>query len=557
MTSNRQPPWDVIEQHRRDKAAKAPGAPADAAGCTGPACGAKIRWAITTTGQRIPVDWTPDPEGNLIRIMVAAGDWRIRPLAPDETPDPSLHRWTAHWATCPDAHLFRAGRPEPAPPHRPVLLAVDGDSLAHRAYHAQKTSGLCTPDGRPLWAVRGFLSLLAGICDKTRPDGLLVGFDDRNASYRRGRYPRYKAGRPPKDPALLDQLDDIQAVLHALGVRVSVPEQWEADDVTASAAAAAERAGWRCVIATSDRDAYAAISDTTSVLRLKSGLDNAEWTTPTVLGEQVGVGPGQWLDFRALTGDRSDNLPGVPGIGPKTAAKLLAAAGSLAAALADPDATAAAIGPALAAQLASEQVRKDVARNLEIMAPRRNLPVDVAACRPTVTRTTVAAVLRDWHLPMLTARLSTALRPPTNPAPGTAGPPGVPAPRRAKPDPPQFAPDTPRPVCPDCGRPAGAAIALARLEDPFDTGGRVPVLTGETVLVDRQHPHGDLVAVPVGDVWAVRPVTAGEYHIAPRARRQSHRCPVYPAVCAVCGQPGNLYACGPRCPDHAPGRHTG
>ena len=104
-------PWDEINERRRDQAAKAPGLPRDLAGCTGANCSAKIRWAVTVDNKRMPVDFAPDPGGNLVRVMVAAGDWRIRVLAAGEDPGPDVLRWTSHYATCPDATRFRnAGR---------------------------------------------------------------------------------------------------------------------------------------------------------------------------------------------------------------------------------------------------------------------------------------------------------------------------------------------------------------------------------------------------------------------------------------------------------------
>lgn len=560
-------PWDEINERRRDQDAKAPGAPRDLSGCTGPNCSAMIRWAVTADGRRMPVDYAPDPAGNLVRVMVAKGDWRIRVLADGEDPGPDVLRWTSHYATCPDADRFRArgrragaARPAPDPAAPGVLLAVDGNSLAHRAWHAYERSGMTTPAGRPVFAVHGFLALLAGIIDRTDPDAIVVGFDDHAGSTRRDRYPDYKAGRAEKSPDLYAQLADIAAVLPALGVQVIVPEGLEADDVLGSAAAAAETADWRCVIATSDKDAFGLITEATSVLRLVSGLDNAVHMTPQALLDQYGVTPAQWLDYAALVGDTSDNLPGVTGIGPKTAAKLLAALGSVDAALADPAATAAAIGNTAAAKLAGDEARAALDRNHDIMAIARDVPVDPDACRPQVTPATVAAVLHDRHLPSLIDRVTAAL---CRPAP----PSSPPAPRQRRhlsvvPDPipsaaaepippaPPLVPADPAPVCSECGRECAAALPLAQLG-----ADRTLTLTGAEILVDREHPSGELLAVLVGDVWAVRRIPAGEHYLPSGNRRQAHHCPVYPHKCDVpeCGEPARLYPCGPRCDGHAPG----
>jgi 5'-3' exonuclease len=563
--------WDRIDAARREQASRAPGVPRDTGSCEGPHCSAKIRWAKTVDGGRMPVDFTPDPDGRLIRVMVTKGDWRIRVLAAGEVPPAGENRWTSHYATCPDSEWFRArgqGRaaavperhparrhlqpaPPPAAPAVEVLLAVDGNSLAHRAWHAYERSGMTAPDGRPIFAVYGFLALLAGIVDKTRPDALVVGFDDRTSSARRDRYPAYKAGRAAKDPDLYAQLDDIAAVLNALAVTVIVPAGLEADDVLGSAAAAAEQAGWRCVIATSDKDAFALITDTTTVLRLVSGLDNAQEITPAGLaGLYGGVTPDQWLDYVALVGDTSDNLPGVAGIGPKTAPKLLNQLGTVDAALADPAATAAAIGRAAAAKVAADDARTVLARNRDIMALVRELPVDPHTCRPTVTAATVAAVLRGRHLPSLVDRVTAALCPPAPPAGRrhlavVPDPPAQLAAAAVRQAPPP-ARQNPAPTCPDCEAPYAQAMPLAA-----PTGGAY-VLTGDQALIDLEHPAGDLLAVEVAGVWAVRRVAAGEARLPAGNRRRAHRCADYPGKCAVCGKPARIYLCGWRCNRHSP-----
>jgi len=565
--------WERIDAARREQASRAPGVPRDTGSCEGPNCSAKIRWAKTVDGGRMPVDFTPDPDGRLIRVMVAKGDWRIRVLAAGEQPGGDVHRWTSHYATCPDAAWFKArgraatpavGPParrhlQPAPPPAAtapdVLLVVDGNSLAHRAWHAYEKAGMTAPDGRPIHAVYGFLALLAGIVDKTSPDGLLVGFDDRATSARRDRYPEYKAGRAEKNPDLYAQLDDIGAILDAIGVSTMVPAGLEADDVLGSAAAAAEQAGWRCVIATSDKDAFGLITDTTSVLRLVSGLDNAEQYTPAWLaGRYGGVTPAQWLDYVALVGDTSDNLPGVHGIGPKTATKLLNHLGSVDAALADPPAVREAVGTAYAAKLAGDAARAVLARNRDIMAIRRDLPVGLDACRPTVTAATVAAVLNGRHLPKLVDRVTTALcRPAAQPTPPRgrghlAAVPDLPPPVAAAVG--QLAPRllylNPLPACPDCGETYAASMPLAAA-----SGGTV-ALTGEQVLIAMEHPAGDLLAVSVGGGWAVRRVTAGEARLPAGNRRRAHRCADYPGKCMFCGGPARPYLCGLRCNGHAP-----
>jgi 5'-3' exonuclease len=213
--------------------------------------------------------------------------------------------------------------------HPRTLLAVDGNSLLHRSFHASARTGFHTADGRPMWAVRGLLSQLSAAVDRVCADAVVVGFDDPATSLRRDRWPSYKGHRDPKPATLEAQLDAAVEVLRELGVVVAVPPGLEADDVLASAAAYARSVGVTTVVATSDRDSFALIDDSTKMLRiLNGGVDASPLLDPARLFMVTGVRPEQYVDFAALRGDVSDNLPGVPGIGPKTAARLLAEFGS-------------------------------------------------------------------------------------------------------------------------------------------------------------------------------------------------------------------------------------
>lgn len=315
--------------------------------------------------------------------------------------------------------------PAAPPPSAPVLLAVDGNSLAHRAFHAYtqpRVDGSPGPGGR-----YGFLAMLAAVCDKARPDALVVGFDCRATSVRRQRYPGYKAQRPDTDPQIQVLLDDIADLLDELGVLVVQPTGWEADDVLGSAAAAAEAAGWRAVLATSDRDAFALVSDTTTVLRLRSGMDNAVEVTPRRLRRDVGVAPWQYLELAALRGDASDNLPGIPGIGRARAAQLLAAYPTVADAVADPLGCRSVLGRPLGQALLddlADAASSVFLRNVDLMTIRRDVPVDLADCALTTTPERVVEVLRSWRLPSLRGRMTLALCPaPDDDAPPPDAPP--------------------------------------------------------------------------------------------------------------------------------------
>jgi len=221
---------------------------------------------------------------------------------------------------------------------RRLLLAVDAPSLLHRNHHARAHTRLMDRSHRPAWALHGMLRQIIESIDSFAPDAVIFGLDDRTSSVRQEFYPDYKGGRPPKDPDLVDQLDRAGALLDALGLATLTPPGLEADDVNASAAAWAGRHGWDCVIITSDRDSFAHISDHTRVLRLiDGGIHNSPLLTPARLRTMYGVAAHHYLEFAALRGDASDNLPGVPGIGEKTAPVLLDLMGSMRAVWADVD----------------------------------------------------------------------------------------------------------------------------------------------------------------------------------------------------------------------------
>jgi 5'-3' exonuclease len=551
-------------------ATRAPGAPAAHDVCQSPRCRQKIRWAVTEAGEEMPVDYAPDPAGRLVRFMRAPGDWRIRVLKKGEEPAAGETRWTSHYATCPEATRFRgrdqrrpaaAAAPSsppalevvaPAGPGR--LLVVDGNSLAHRSFHALASTGMRAPDGTAMWAVFGFVKLLAGVIERVRPDAVLVGFDDRGASARRDRYADYKAGRPEKDPALYAQLDQLPGLLAELGVATMIPPALEADDVLASAAAAAERAGWRCTVATSDKDALRLVTDATTVLQLGNGLDNAVTVTPAALEGKYGVTVAQYPDFCALVGDRSDNLPGVLGIGKTKAAALLSACGSLDAALdAEGQPTAAAItaiGKGYAGKLAAPGAAEAIARNRDLMALFAELPVDPEACRPRLAGGAIAKVLKAWHMPSLIKAVCDALAGPDLTA-ARLVPVAAPAPS----SPPALAPgavirgqlaptleqagadqDDAARTCEACGTVCAARVPVA--------GGAA----GETVLLTAEHLLGDVVMVRAGDGWAAERVAGWQGRR--ENRRRVHVCITYTGTCVTPGhgdQPAHLYPGGYFC----------
>jgi 5'-3' exonuclease len=269
-------------------------------------------------------------------------------------------------------------------PPAPLLLVLDGNSLLHRAYHAGAAEGLLSGDGDPVWALRGLIGYLARGTAQLRPDAVLIGFDCPVSSARREDYPDYKAHRPDKPVDLIAQLAAAPELLRAAGVCTVVPPAYEADDVLASAAAAARGAGWCSVLMTSDQDAFALIDESTSVLRVRNGgFDEAVLVDEAALPALYGVLPRQYRDFAALRGDPSDNLHGVRRFGATTAAKLLAAFGTVEAAWqADERLLREAVGDLAAAQFRAETTRAIVERNRRIMRMREDLPLpDLAGTR--------------------------------------------------------------------------------------------------------------------------------------------------------------------------------
>ena len=259
----------------------------------------------------------------------------------------------------------------------PLLLVLDGNSLLHRAYHAAAADGFLDDDGRPVWALRGLVGFIARAAAHLRPDALVVGFDCARDSARRADCAQYKAHRPEKPADLAEQIAGAPALIRAAGFCTVVPPAYEADDVLASCAAQARARGWRSVLMTSDRDTFALIDDTTSVLRIRNGgMDEAVLVDGAGLFRLHGVRPGQYRDFAALRGDPSDNLPGVRRFGATRAARLLAEFGTIDAAWqADPRAVAAVVGDRAAEELARPESRATVERNRRIMRMRDDLPV--------------------------------------------------------------------------------------------------------------------------------------------------------------------------------------
>jgi DNA polymerase-1 len=214
------------------------------------------------------------------------------------------------------------------------LLAVDGDSFAHRAYHALPSS-IKRADGAPAGAIVGFTNMLLGLWDAEEPRAVVVGWDTLDVpTYRHEAFEPYQSGRI-FDPELLEQLDLLPELVTALGFAAAKAPGYEADDFLGAAVAEEEGRGGQVLVATSDRDMFQLASERTTLLMPRRGVSDIQRIGPAEVRERYGVEPEQVPDFIALRGDPSDKMPGAPGVGAKTAASLLAKYGTLEAALDD------------------------------------------------------------------------------------------------------------------------------------------------------------------------------------------------------------------------------
>ncbi|MEC4185444.1 DNA polymerase I [Adlercreutzia sp. R21] len=208
------------------------------------------------------------------------------------------------------------------------IAVIDGNSLMHRAYHAVQTP-MTAQDGTPTNAVFGFLSMFCKFIEIAAPDAVVCAFDAGKPVHRIEALQQYKAQRPPMDNELRVQFPVIEELLAAMAVPVVKVPGWEGDDILGTIAARDEALGFETLLVTGDKDAYQLASDLTRIVTTKKGITDITVNGPAEVVERYGVTPEQFIDFLGLMGDSSDNIPGVPGIGPKTATKLLQAYGSM------------------------------------------------------------------------------------------------------------------------------------------------------------------------------------------------------------------------------------
>ncbi len=261
--------------------------------------------------------------------------------------------------------------PAQGAPHQNKLLLLDGHSLAYRAFFALPPENFATTTGQPTNAVYGFTAMLINVLRDERPDHVAVAFDRGEPTFRHEQFVDYKANRRETPADFRSQLSLIFEVLDALGIaRLSV-SGYEADDVIATLATRAEADGMKVLIVTGDRDAFQLVSEDVAVLKTGRGVSDTTRFTPAEMAQKYGLTPAQYPDFAALRGDPSDNLPGIPGVGEKTAAKWISEFGSLAGLVDRVGEVKGRAGDNLREHLAS------VLRNRRLTELDRNVPLDV------------------------------------------------------------------------------------------------------------------------------------------------------------------------------------
>lgn len=256
---------------------------------------------------------------------------------------------------------------------RPLLLLVDGHSMAYRAFFALPAENFSTTTGQTTNAVYGFTSMLANLLRDERPSHVGVAFDVGRTTFRTEQYPAYKATRDSTPADFVGQVPLIKEILATLRIPTIERDQYEADDVIATLVRQAVAAGMDVLVCTGDRDALQLVSDEVTVLYPRKGVSDLVRFTPAAVEEKYGVPPQRYPDLAALVGESSDNLPGVPGVGPKTAAKWITSYGGLDGVLAAATGISGKAGESLRANL--DQVRLN--RQLNAAVDDLELPVGV------------------------------------------------------------------------------------------------------------------------------------------------------------------------------------
>ena len=289
---------------------------------------------------------------------------------------------------------------------RKTIAVVDGNSLMHRAFHAVPPT-MSAPDGRPTNAIFGFLNMFLKMVDTFNPDGIAVAFDKGRPRVRMEMLPQYKAQRPPMDPDLHAQFPMIKELLTQLHIPILESEGWEGDDILGTCARLGEEAGCDMLLVTGDRDMYQLVTEHVNVVSTRKGLSDVAIMTPESVDDLYhGITPALVPDFYGLKGDSSDNIPGVPGIGPKKASTLIAQYGSLDEVVAHADEVKGKMGENLRAHI------EDALLSRKVATIRKDAPISFdadATVFPAYCADDVAAALAPLGINAMQARFSALL----------------------------------------------------------------------------------------------------------------------------------------------------
>src|SRR5882757_2348587 len=239
-------------------------------------------------------------------------------------------------------------------------MLLDGNSLAFRAFYALPAENFKTQGGLTTNAVYGFTAMLINLLRDEGPTHIAAAFDVSRETFRKEKYPEYKAGRSATPDEFRGQIDITKEVLVALGITVLAEAGFEADDLIATLATQAEDEGYRVLVVTGDRDALQLVSDDVTVLYPIKGVSELTRFTPEAVQNKYGLTPTQYPDFAALRGDPSDNLPGIPGVGEKTATKWISEYGSLQSLVDNIDQVKGKVGDALRAHVAGVVLNREL-----------------------------------------------------------------------------------------------------------------------------------------------------------------------------------------------------
>ena len=209
----------------------------------------------------------------------------------------------------------------PAPEPAGRLLLIDGHSMAFRAFYALPVDSFTTSTGQTTNAVHGFVSMFLSLLEQEEPTHVAVAFDLPGGTFRTQEYADYKGTRDETPAPFIGQVDLIEEVLTAMNVRALTAAGYEADDILATLAASAQAEGMEVLVCSGDRDSFQTVTDRCTVLYPVKGVSTLRRMTPAEVEDRYGVPPRRYPQLAALVGEPSDNLPGVPGVGPKTAAK--------------------------------------------------------------------------------------------------------------------------------------------------------------------------------------------------------------------------------------------